>query len=277
MKSDLWITEKQNDDLKISFRVKNTVHEETTEFQHLSIVDTYAYGRMLFLDGCVMTSIKDEFVYHEMISLVPLNTHPNPENVLVIGGGDGGAVREIVKHPRVKKVTLVEIDGQVIETSKEYLPQIGAAFDSPKLTVLVADGIKHIQNHKKHYDVILIDSTDPIGPAAGLFALDFYRHVYEALKDDGIMVAQTESPFFESQLLKRIHTDLKTLFPLVKLYLASIPTYPTGLWSFTLASKGQDPLKVNPADIPDTNTRYYNRDLHFASFVLPNFVADIFK
>ncbi len=277
MKSELWITEKQTDNMKISFRVKEILHEETTDFQHLSIVDTYQYGRMLFLDGCVMTSVKEEFVYHEMISQVALNTHPNPENVLVIGGGDGGAIREIVKHPKVKKATLVEIDGRVIETSKEYFPEIAAGYQDSKVTVIVDDGIKHMKDNQNKYDVILVDSTDPIGPAVGLFAADFYQDVYKALKEDGIMVAQTESPFYEQELIKRIHGDLKNLYPIVRLYLAHIPTYPTGMWSFTLASKKHDPLSVDAANIPDTNTRYYNQDVHFAAFTLPNFVRDILK
>lgn len=276
-KSDLWITEKQTDDMKISFRVKEFLHEETTEFQHMALVDTYQYGRMLFLDSCVMTSIKEEFVYHEMITMVALNSHPNPENVLVIGGGDGGAIREIVKHPKVKKATLVEIDGRVIEVSKEYLPEIAASYDNPKVEVLVDDGIKHIQDNKDAYDIILVDSTDPIGPAVGLFAKDFYQNVFDALKDDGIMVAQTESPYYEQDLIKRIHQDLNDLYPLVKLYLAHIPTYPTGMWSFTLASKRYDPQKVDSVNIPDTNTRYYNSEIHHAAFVLPNFVKALFK
>ncbi len=275
MKSDLWITEKQTNDLAISIRVKDTIHEEQTEFQHLSIVDTYAYGRMLFLDGCIMTSIKEEFVYHEMITMPALNAHPNPEKVMVIGGGDGGAVREVVKHPKVKQVTLVEIDGRIIENSKKYLPEIAAAYDNPKVTVLVDDGIKHIKENENSYDIIIIDSTDPIGPAEGLFAREFYQNVHKALKEDGIMVAQTESPFFDGELIKRIHTDLKEIYPIVKLYLAFVPVYPTGMWSFTMASKKYDPLQVKREDIPEIKTRYYNKDIHFAAFVLPNFVADI--
>lgn len=279
MKSDLWITEQQTDDMLISFRVKEKLHEEKTDFQHLSVVDTYTYGRMLFLDHCVMTSIEEEFVYHEMITLVALNTHPRPEHVLVIGGGDGGALREIVKHPQVKTATLVEIDERVIENSQKYLPEIGAAFDHPKATVLIADGIKHIQEHKNKYDVIIIDSTDPVGPAEGLFSAEFYQHVHEALRDEGIMVAQTESPFLvrDRKLIKRIHQDLGELYPLVKLYLAYVPIYPTGMWSFTLASKKHDPLQVKPEDIVDTNTRYYNQNIHYAAFVLPNFVTEMFK
>ncbi len=276
MKSDLWITEKQTQDMKVSFRVRNTVHEEKTEYQHLSIVDTYTYGRMLFLDNCVMTSIRDEYVYHEMLTLVPLNTHPKPANVLIVGGGDGGTVREAVKHPGVEKVTLVEIDGRVIETAKEYMPEIAAAFDSSKLEVIVDDGIKHIKENKETYDIVLIDSTDPVGPAVGLFSREFYQDVHRSLKEDGIMVAQTESPFLGKDLIAEIHDNLRSVYPIVKLYLASIPTYPTGLWSFSLASKKYDPTEVERGKIYAEGTRYYNKDIHFTSFVLPNFVAEIF-
>lgn len=277
MKNELWLTEYQTKDMAISFRVKKTLHEEKTDFQHLAVVDTYSYGRMLFLDGCVMTSVEDEFVYHEMISLVALNTHPDPAKVLVIGGGDGGAIREIIKHPKVKQATLVEIDGRVIENSKEYLPEIACALEDPKVKVIVDDGIEHIKANRNEYDIILVDSTDPVGPAVGLFAKEFYQDVYNALKEDGIMVAQTESPFYMQDLIRQINQDLKEIYPLVKLYQAAIPTYPTGLWTFTLASKKYDPLTVNRQDIPDTKTRYYNQDIHFAAFVLPNFVAEILK
>lgn len=277
MKSDIWITERQTEDMEISFRVKKILHEEKTDFQDLVVVDTYEYGRMLFLDKCVMTSIKDEFVYHEMITLVAINSHPNPERVLVIGGGDGGAIREIVKHPKVKEATLVEIDGAVIENSKKFFPEIAASYDNPKVKVIVDDGIAHIQKNKDYYDIIIIDSTDPIGPAVGLFAFDFYKDVHGALREDGIMVAQTESPYYQQDLIKRIHKDLNVLYPTVKLYLAFIPTYPTGMWCFSIASKKYDPEKVDPRNIPDTKTRYYNKDIHFSSFVLPNFVRDILK
>lgn len=275
MKTDLWVTEKQTDDVKISFRVKEFLHEEKTDFQHLAVVDTYAYGPMLFLDNCVMTNIKDEFVYHEMISLVALNTHPNPQNVLVIGGGDGGVLREISKHPKVEKATLVEIDGQVIENSKKYFPEIAEGFKSPKVKVIVDDGIKYIKENKNTFDIIIIDSTDPIGPAAGLFSAEFYKNVYAALKEDGMMVAQTESPFLEPEIITHVNNTLQGIFPLVKLYHAYIPTYPSGMWTFTIGSKKYNPEKVDPAGIPDTNTRYYNPEIHLASLVLPNFVKQL--
>lgn len=271
-----WFSELQNPGVAFQCKIKKVLHEETTEFQHLQVFDTDKFGRMLVLDGCVMTTIEDEFVYHEMISLPALNTHPAPKRVLVIGGGDGGAIREIAKHPLVEKATLVEIDGKVIEYSKKFLPEIAIALENnPKVEVLVDDGIKHIQEHKNYYDIILVDSTDPVGPAVGLFEAGFYRGIYDALKEDGIFVAQTESPFFNKDLIKGVYKDIKEIFPIAKLYLAFIPTYPSGMWSFTMGSKKYDPEKIQATQIKDTITRYYNSRVHFAAFALPNFVQEL--
>lgn len=271
----LWFTELQTPGLKISCLTKETLHHEITPYQELAVIDTETFGRMLLLDGIIMTNIKDEFVYHEMISHVALNTHPNPENVLVIGGGDGGTIREIIKNPKVKKATLVEIDGAVIEASKKYLPEIAAGLDDPKVEVKVEDGIKHIKETKNHYDIIIVDSTDPIGPAVGLFAKEFYQGIYEALKDEGIFVAQTESPFFNEELIKRVSDDVADIYPIKKTFLANIPTYPGGLWTFTMGSKKHDPEKVDETKFPKLETRYYTPQVHKAAFVLPKFVADI--
>lgn len=271
----LWFTELQTDDMAISLKVKESLHREESQYQEISMVDTYEFGRMLLLNGIIMTTVKDEFVYHEMISLPALNTHPNPKNVLVIGGGDGGTIREIVKHPKVEKATLCEIDGQVIEVSKKYLPEIAGSLNDPKVNILVADGIKHIQESKNTYDVILVDSTDPVGPAVGLFSKEFYQGIYEALKDDGMFVAQTESPWVNEDLIKRIFGDVKSIFPITKLYLANVPTYPTGLWSFTMGSKKYDPLAIDKTKIPNTNTKYYTPDIHFNAFNLPPFVEKV--
>jgi len=273
----LWFTELQTNQMAISLQIKETLHLEKSEYQEISVVDTYEFGRMLLLDGIIMTTIKDEFVYHEMISLPALNTHPNPKNVLVIGGGDGGAIREIVKHPKVEKAILCEIDGQVIEVSKKYLPEISCALNDPKVEVVVEDGIKYIQENKNKFDVILVDSTDPIGPAVGLFAKDFYQGIYDALKEDGVFAAQTESPWVNENLVKRVFQDIKSIFPITRLYLANVPTYPTGMWSFTMGSKKYDPLQVDKNAIPDTNTKYYTPTIHFNAFDLPPFVEKLLK
>jgi spermidine synthase len=274
---ELWYTEKQTENYGITAKITKTLHTEKTDFQDLDMIETKEWGRMLVLDGMVMTTIRDEFVYHEMISHVALNTHPNPKKVLVVGGGDGGAIREIIKHPSVEKAVLAEIDGRVIEVSKQYLPEIAGALDDPRVDVKVIDGIKHIHENKDTYDVILVDSTEPVGPAVGLFARDFYQGIYEALKEDGIMVAQTESPFFNGDLISRVYRDIATIYPITRLYTASIPTYPSGLWTFTMGSKKYDPLEVDESKLKDFDTKYYSPRIHKSVFQLPRFVEELLK
>ena len=274
---DLWYTEFQTPNVGITCKTKKTYHTEKTEFQDLALIETEQFGRMLVLDGTVQTTIEDEFVYHEMISHVPLFTHKNPKKVLVIGGGDGGAIREIIKHPSVEKAVLCEIDGRVIEVSKEYLPEISCALSDKRVEVLVADGIKYVQDNKGEFDVIMVDSTDPVGPAVGLFAVDFYKAIYEALKEDGIFVAQTESPFFHKELIKSVYKDVSSIFPITKLYTCAIPTYPSGFWSFTMGSKKYDPLETDISKIPELDTKYYCPQIHKAVFALPKFAADLVK
>ncbi|AQS58217.1 polyamine aminopropyltransferase [Desulforamulus ferrireducens] len=273
---ELWYTERGIvPGLGLSVQVTKVLHEEQTEFQHLAIVDTKIFGRMLWLDNIIMTSIKDEFVYHEMISHVALNTHPNPKKVLVIGGGDGGVIREVIKHPSVEKAILVEIDRRVVETSKQYLPEIACGLDDPRVEVLFEDGIKYAQEHKNEFDIIITDSTDPIGPAVGLFEGSFYKSCYEALKEDGIFVAQTESPYHDAELIPKIQKNIRSLYPITKVYLAHIPTYPGGCWTFTMGSKKYDPEAVDLSNKPTFDTRYYNHEIHKAAFVLPNFVREL--
>ncbi|WP_027415253.1 polyamine aminopropyltransferase [Aneurinibacillus terranovensis] len=273
----MWYTEKQTDHFGITVEVNKTLHTEQTEFQKLDMVETPEFGNMLFLDGMVMTSEVDEFVYHEMVVHPALNTHPNPENVLVVGGGDGGAIREILKHKKVKKATLVEIDGKVIEYSKKYLPSIAGELDNPRVEVKVDDGFMHIVKSKNLYDVIMVDSTEPVGPAAPLFERGFYQGIYEALKDDGMFVAQTDNPWFKEDLIRKVMHDVKEIFPITKLYIANIPTYPSGMWTFTLGSKKYDPEAVDLNTIPELDTKYYTPRLHHAAFVLPKFVEDMTK
>lgn len=274
---ELWFTEKQTEHFGITARIVRTHHTEQTEFQKLDMVETAEFGNMLILDGMVMTTQKDEFVYHEMVTHPALNTHPNPKHVLVVGGGDGGAIREVLKHPSVEKAVLVEIDGKVIECSKKYLPEIAGKLDDPRVEVLVDDGFMHIHNHKNAYDVIMVDSTEPVGPAAKLFERGFYQGIYEALKDEGIFVAQTDNPWFKGDLIKKVFADVKEIFPITRLYTANIPTYPSGLWTFTLGSKKYDPLQVKVEEIKELDTKYYTPELHHAAFVLPRFVRDLVK
>ncbi|MBW4838518.1 MAG: polyamine aminopropyltransferase [Paenibacillaceae bacterium] len=274
---ELWFTEKQTPVFGITAKIRETLVTEQTEFQDLAMLDTEEFGRMLVLDGMVMTTIKDEFVYHEMVAHPALFTHPNPKRVLVVGGGDGGVIREVIKHPEVEQAVLVEIDGKVIEYSKKYLPEIAGGLDNPRVDVQVADGYMHIIESKNQYDVIMVDSTEPVGPAAPLFERGFYQGIYEALKEDGIFVAQTDNPWFKADLIQKVNKDVKEIFPIVRVYGANIPTYPSGLWTFTLGSKVHDPLQVDESKIPELDTKYYTPRLHKAAFVLPKFVEDLVK
>jgi spermidine synthase len=231
---------------------------------------------MMVLDGMVMTTDQDEFVYHEMITHIAMNTHPNPRNVLVVGGGDGGAIREVLRYPSVEKAVLAEIDGKVIEAAQNYFPKIAGSLTDARVDIQVTDGIQYIAENKNKFDVILVDSTEPVGPAIGLFQKPFYEGIAEALKEDGIMVAQTESPWFNRDLIRQVFQDISQVFPITRLYTASIPTYPSGLWSFTIGSKKYDPLKVDEEKlISPLGTRYYHPGIHRSVFQLPIFVQEL--
>ena len=276
---DMWYTEKHSENVGITMKVSKTLFSGHSEFQQLDIVETLEYGRMMLLDGLVMVTERDEFVYHDMIVHPALFTHPDPKQVLVIGGGDGGSIREIMKHPGVERAVLCEIDGLVIDKSVELLPSMAGEIggSNPRVTLHVDDGIAYIREHQDTFDVILVDSTDPIGPAEGLFEEDFYRMVFAALKKDGIMVAQSESPFYHADIQKKMYRNLRAVFPIVEMYQAFIPTYPSGLWSFAFASKRYHPVRDfdrQRAAGRGVATRYYNEDLHLGAFMLPTFARE---
>ena len=277
---ELWYTEYQTENLGLTARIKETLYAGRSEYQQVAVVDSFEFGRMLVLDGVFQTSVFDEFIYHEMIAHVPLFVHPDPRTVLVIGGGDGGTVREVVKHQSVEVAEMVEIDGLVVDVSKKYLPEISVALNDnhPKLRLKIGDGIKHMQEVENKYDVIIVDCSDPNGPGEGLFTHAFYQNVHKALKPDGLFVQQTESPFFHQDLIKRLKADIASLFPITRLYLANIPLYPSGLHCFTIGSKQYDPSQADLNRIPENlGTRYYNREMQKSCFALPNFVQDLLK
>ncbi|MDA8334788.1 MAG: polyamine aminopropyltransferase [Peptococcaceae bacterium] len=272
---NLWFTEVQTKNVMLSLATENLLHIEKTDYQELAVIEHKDLGRVLFLDSVIQTSTRDEFVYHEMISHVPMNTHPHPRRVLVVGGGDGGTVREIVKHPTVEKVVLAEIDERVVWAAREYLPEISAALGDPRVEIRIGDGNVLVRENENAFDLIIVDSTDPVGPGEVLFSRDFYGAVSRALKEDGLFVAQTESPFYNEDLIRRVQQDLSAIFPVTRLYLAAIPTYPGGLWSFSLGSKKHDPLDLDERDFRHCATRYYSPAVHLAAFALPPFVRQI--
>ncbi|GAA4297116.1 polyamine aminopropyltransferase [Nibribacter koreensis] len=282
---DVWFTER---DENIALSLKHTgnqLYKKQSPYQKVEVFETLAYGNMLTLDGMVMCTQKDEYVYHEMITHVPVLSHGNVKRALVIGGGDGGTVRELLRHENIEEVVLVEIDELVIEACKEHLPETASAFDHPKLKLLVADGIKYIQEcANEAFDLIIVDSADPVGPGEGLFTAEFYQEVYRCLTANGIMITQSESPRFNTKVFVEIYDTYKGIFGQEKVhcYLAAIPTYPTGTWSFSFSSKGNaHPKDVDMAKAAafsrEHNLRYYNEDIHHAAFALPNFVKDLLK
>ncbi len=254
------------------------LYSAQSEFQKVEILSSEGLGNILTLDGLMMTTEKDEFFYHEMISHIPLCSHPCPESVLVIGGGDGGTVREVLRHDSVKSVELCEIDGLVIEASKKFLPTIAGKLDDKRVKVFVQDAIEYIKDKKACYDVVLIDSTDPMGPGEGLFTEEFYTNVKNSLKEDGIVVAQSESPFANPKEMRMMYKLLRKVFKYVKPYAGPIPTYPGGYWSWAFCSETIDIPEIQDikrAKEIEKDAKLYNTDLHRAVFCVPNFVRKI--
>lgn len=279
---ELWFTEKHTPNVRFSIKVDRQLYSGKSEFQRIDIFDSREFGRFLTLDGYMMLTEKDEFIYHEMISHVPMAVHPKAKNILVIGGGDGGTVREVLRYPTVEKIDLVEIDELVVEVCKKFLPQTAGALCDPRVNFYFEDGLKFIRHCKNEYDVIIVDSTDPFGPGEGLFTKEFYGNCYKALKDDGIMVNQHESPFYteDAYAMQRAHKRIVESFPISRVYQVHIPTYPSGHWLFGFASKKYHP--VNDLNSVKWNTlglktRYYNPKLHAGSFYLPNYVEELLK
>lgn len=271
---ELWFKETHTADLGMVVKVKETLHREKTRYQDLMIVDTYQFGRTLVLDGYIQTTERDEFIYHEMLVHVPLMAHADPERVLVIGGGDGGAIREVVRHKKVERAFLVDIDERVVAACREYLPSLSSALDDPRVTVTIEDGIEYVKRFKEAFDVIIVDSTDPLGPSVGLFDRSFYESARDALRSGGILVAQSEQVMFQPDTVRDIVTTLGAIFPVTKLYLAWVPTYSAWGYGFTIATKGPDPAVISNDDL-EGKTRYYSTEVHRAAFVLPPFVKEI--
>ena len=272
-----YITEWGNDHVGLSLTITDMLHEETSPYQKIQIAESEQYGRMLILDGVFQTSVKDEWTYHEMVSHVPLMVHPHPERVLIIGGGDGGVAREVCRHESVKQVDLCEIDERVIELSKEYFPTISKVLlDQPeKLHVHVGDGIAFAKSVKNFYDVIIIDCSDPIGPGEGLFTREFYQSAKEALREDGLIVQQTESPIVQQKIVHDVFEAMGDVFPIVRMYFSHVPIYPECMHSFMIGSKKWDPLTVEIHREAPQPMRYYNKGIQKSCFALPNFIKEL--
>jgi spermidine synthase len=269
---NLWLTEDERENLKISYRIKEVIFSEQSSFQHVMILDTFDFGRMLVLDGVVQTTSIDGHIYNEMISHIPLTIHPNPKKVLIIGGGDCGVAREAAKYESVEQIDMVEIDEIVVKVCKEHLPEVSGNLSDPRVNFIYADGVKFAAEKENEYDVIIVDSSDPVGPAEQLFSKSFYESLHRALKEDGLMVCQSQSPIFHFDVLKQTYQHIDSLFPFTKLYTATVPTYPGGLWSFTLGSKKH--IDIPAGTTFAKQTKYVNQDILERCFYLPQFVKD---
>ncbi|MDO7977831.1 polyamine aminopropyltransferase [Oceanotoga teriensis] len=270
-----------NETSGVFFSISNILFSKQTKYQRIDIFDTPEFGRVFALDGLTMTREMDEFIYHEMIAHVPMFIHENPKKVLVIGGGDGGTVREVLKHSSVEEVIMCEIDAEVIEAAKKYLPLTSCELDNSKVKLVSEDGSKFIKKYKNYFDLIIIDSTDPTEGEGGLlFTEDFYKSCFEALTDDGILSAETEDPFIHKDWMRDAYKRLSNVFVKARLYMGYLPMYPPGVWTWVFASKGKDPImdfepeKVKNFDKP---LKYYNEEIHVSCFSLPNFIKDMIK
>ncbi len=258
------------------FKVKAHLHSEKSKFQQIDVYDTDAVGRLLLLDGKTMVSDKDEFVYHEVVSHIPYMVSRNCKKVLIIGGGDGGVVREFVKHADIERIDLVEIDERVIEVSKLYFPDCTSGLSDPRVRVLPEDGFAFIKRAKGEYDIIVVDSTDPVDFASGLFTDEFYSDVYSALTEDGIMMNQTENPFLDEFGVKNIYGNMRKVFPIVQSFTAPMLIYPGVFWTFGFSSKKYRPTDLNPMKLTQMNSlerslKWYNTNWHKGAFALSNF------
>jgi len=276
---ELWFTEYHTDNARFSMKVDKPVISVKSEFQRIDVFDSFDFGRVLVLDGFLMLTEKDEFIYHEMMTHVPMAVNPEIRDALVIGGGDGGVVRELARYGSIRRIDMVEIDKIVVDVCMEHFPQLSCKLDDPRVHIFYEDGFKFVANKNNEYDLIIVDSTDPFGPGEPLFTREFYGNCFKALKAYGIMVNQHESPYYPNDALavQRTHKHIKSIFPIAMVYQAHIPTYPSGHFLFGFASKGLDPIADMSTswDSLGIKTRYYNTDLHKGCFALPNYVKEL--
>ena len=279
---DLWFSEQHTPNVKLSIRVDYQLYSVQSDFQRIDVFESKEFGRFLTIDGCMMLTERDEFVYHEMIVHTPMAVHPAVEKVLVIGAGDGGVVRELARYASIQKIEMVDIDPMVVEVCKKYLPQTACRLDDPRVSIYYEDGLKFVRTKEDAYDLIIVDSTDPFGPGEGLFTKEFYGNCYKALRTDGVMVNQQESPFYAeaAAACQRAHKRIVESFPISRVYQAHIPSYPSGHWLFGFASKKYHPvrdLNATAWNMLGIKTRYYTPRLHVGAFALPAYVEELLR
>ncbi len=277
MLQDGWFYERSYfEKFSMGWKVRKVLHSEQSKFQKIDVLETEAVGKLLLLDEKTMVSNLDEFIYHEVMAHIPFMVSRKCDKVLIIGGGDGGVVREFARHKSIKQIDLVEIDERVIEVSKEFFPECTSALDDPRVNILPTDGLAFMKTKKNEYDIIIIDSTDPEDFASGLFTTEFYTDVYDALTEDGIMMNQTENPFLDQYGVKKIYSNMKKSFPVVQSFTAPMLIYPGVFWTFGFSSKKHRATDLNPdhsnmMHSMERDLKWYNAEWHRAAFSLSNF------
>jgi len=274
----LWFTEYHTPNSGITLKVRETLIRVRSPYQDIVILDTYEYGKIMLLDGLVMLTERDEFIYHEMITHVPVNINPRIRNALIIGGGDCGTLRELSRYYFIKNIKMVEIDNEVVNISKKFFPQLTSEL-SRNAEIIIGDGIDFVEKTNETFDLIIIDSTDPIGPAEGLFTDTFYSNCKRILSNNGMLVLQAESPYFHADSIKIFSDRLKRVFGFLTPYIAFIPTYPSGMWEFIICTTHEIDLSLKDTKLIkdfELILKYYNHDVHVGAFKLPTFVKKIY-
>ena len=279
---EMWFSDEHTEDVKLSIRVREQLFSAQSEFQQIDVLDSKEFGKILVVDGDLTLTEKDEFIYHEMITHVPMAVHPLVKDVMVIGGGDGGVVRELVKYEEIEHIDMVEIDPLLVEVCRKYLPQIACSLNDPRVQIFHEDGLRFVRSKTDCYDLIIIDSPNPFGLGEGLFTKEFYGNCFGALREDGIMINQNESPFYTEEAFQcqRMHKRILETFPICRVYQAHLPSYPSGHWLFGFASKKYHPLTdLNGVawKLKGIHTRYYEPRLHAGVFALPVYVEELLE
>lgn len=270
-----WYYERYKDLSAIGIHIKGLVHAEQSPYQSIKVYDTVGHGRLLTLDDMVMLTELDEFVYHDLITHLPLCIHEDPRRVLVVGGGDGGSVREVLKHPGVESVVLCEIDEQVTRVCQRFIPSVAQRLDDPRVTLHFADAVDYVRTHEATFDVIVVDSSEPEGPAAGLFRRDFFADLRRALRPGGVISAQTESPFYSADTVRAVYAELRAVFAEVHACFGPVPTYPGGCWTWAIASDTRTPPMLSEARAAALECRYFGLEVARGAFALPRFVREL--
>ncbi len=277
---EMWFSEVSTPNIKLNIRVKKQLFSEVSDIQQVDVFESEDLGKFICLDGEIVFSEADEFIYDEMVAHVPMAVHPHVRNVLVIGGGDGGVAKELCRYPEIEQIDVVEEDEMFVYVSKKFFPETAEGLDDKRVNLYIQDGLKFLRGKVGEYDLIINDSTEPFGPTEGLFTKEFYGSCYKALNDKGIMVYQHGSPFYADDRDEcfKMHQKVYKTFPVSKVYQAHIPTCSSGYWLFGFASKKYHPLKDFDPDkwnARGIKTRYYTANLHPGAFMLPRYVEDI--